>query len=381
MRRYAIILFLLFPLFSYSQERLSFQKADSLSYQYFLQGKWYNLIELSKEAFKQNIDSKFFHQRAGYAYYMTGDYTAAKYQYEKALAYDKSDEITREYLYYSSLNAGSINTRYYAGNLSYDQATKLGIRKFNPVESIDTEFNLKTNQTTTRSNQIYYRAGINSELGYRVSLYQAYSYYEQSIRNLLTQQPEYLILLKYTLTPGWLFKTAYHHMFTTIGNANYPADLGFIALAREMNRIKLEVNASFLNSSLSTTQQFGLQAGYVFPGKSNGYFNSAVVAMTENSTFRTIFAETAGVKCIGNLWAEGNITLGNLKNYNTNNSIYVYNSADPTVFRSGISLVWFAGRHLVFSGNFTFDQQEIEILTSNNHYYQYSYSGGIKWKL
>jgi hypothetical protein len=103
--------------------------------------------------------------------------------------------------------------------------------------------------------------------------------------------------------------------------------------------------------------------------------------MSENSGFRTIFAETAGFKCIGDLWMEGNLTLGNLKNYNTNNSVYVYNPADPTVFRTGLSLVWFAGRHLVFTGNFTFDRQEIEILTPNNHYYQSSYSGGIKWKL
>lgn len=381
MCRYTLIIFLLFPLVSFSQVRLSFEKADSLTCEYFLQGKWNKLIELSDEAFKENIDSKLMHQRAGYAYFMTGDYTAAKHQYEKALAFDRSDEITRAYLYYSCLNSGSFNARYYAGQLSADDASKLGIKKFSPVESIDTEFNLKTNQTTTRSNQIYYRAGINTELGYRLSVYQAYAYYEQSIRNVLTQQPEYMMLLKYTPVPDWQIKTAYHHLFTKIGNVNYPADLGFIALVRQMHRLKIEVNASLLNSPIATTQQTGIHAGFVFPGKSNVYLNSAVVGMSENSGFRTIFAETAGFKCIGDLWMEGNLTLGNLKNYNTNNSVYVYNPADPTVFRTGLSLVWFAGRHLVFTGNFTFDRQEIEILTPNNHYYQSSYSGGIKWKL
>jgi hypothetical protein len=381
MCKYTVILFLFFPLLSFPQAKLNFQKADSLTYQYFLKGDWKNLIELSNEAFNREINSKFLRQRAGYAYFMTGDYLAAKYQYGKALAFDQADEITREYLYYSCLLAGTFNTRFYAGNLPFDTATKLGIKKFNPVESIDTEFNLKTNQSATRSNQVYYRAGINTELGYRVSLYQAYSYYEQYIGNDLTQQPEYIALIKWTLSPAWLVKIAYHHLFTNIGNTNYPGDQAFVALTTQVNRFNLEANASILNSTQSITNQFGFQAGFVLPGRSNIYVNSAIAGMIENSAYRTIFAETAGLRCVGNLWAEGTITLGNLKNYSTNNSLYLYNSADPSVFRTGISLVWYAGRHLVFTGNFTFDQQEIVNTSVNNYYYQYSYSGGIKWKL
>lgn len=274
-----------------------------------------------------------------------------------------------------------MNTRYYAGILSYDSANRLGIQKYNPVESVDTEINLKTNQETTRSNQIYYRAGINTELGYRVSLYQAYSYYEQNISNTLTQQPEYLAILKIAIVPAWQIKTAFHRLFTTVGNTNYPANLGLMAISSQLNRFNLEANASLLQSAQATTQQYGFQAGFVLPGKSNMYFTSAVAGMIENSVCRTIFAETAGLKCIGNLWAEGNITLGNLKNYNTTNALYVYNSTDPSVFRTGLTLAWFLGKHLVLSGNFTFDQQEIENSTANKFYYQYSYSGGIKWKL
>ncbi len=381
MHKYLVIILLCFPLLSFSQAKLNFQKADSLSYAYFLRSDWKSLIELTKEATKQKIESKFIRQRAGYAYFVTGDYYAAKYQYEKALEYDQSDNISQEYLYYSNLNVGSCNTRLYAGNLSFDTASKLGIRRFNPVESIDTEFNLKTNKTTTRSNQIYYRIGINSELGYRVSLYQSYAYYEQTISNVLTQQPEYLALLKFTLSPVWHIKTAYHHLFTNVGNVSIPANLGFVALSSQLNRFSLEANASILKSSTSSTQQIGFQAGVILPGKSTIYFNSSIAGMNENTAIRMIFAQTAGLKCTKNLWAEGNITLGNLKNYNTYNSLYIYNSIDPSVFRTGFSLIYFFGKHLSITGNFTFDQQKIESITSNNLYYQYSYSGGFKWKL
>ena len=379
MRRYVVILILLFPMFTFAQAKLTFQKADSLSYLYFLKGDWKNLIQVTKVAFKQDIDTKFMRQRAGYAYFMTGDYYAAKKQYEKALSFDRADNTTREYLYFSNLNAGAINSRYYAGNLSFDSATKLGIQQFNPVESFDTEFNLKTNQETTRSSQYYYRVGINTELGYRVSLYQAYSFYEQYISNVLTRQPEYLAILKIALAPAWQAKASFHRLFTSVGNTSYPANLGFVAISTQVNRFNIEANASVLKSAQSLTQQAGFQTGVVFPGKSNLYFTSAVTGMFENSAFHTIFAETFGLNCLRNVWAEGNITLGNLKNYNSINSLYVYNSSDPSIFRTGLTLLWFKGKHLVFTGNLTFDQQENN--STNKYYYQYSYSGGIKWKL
>lgn len=381
MYKYVVIFLLFFPLFSFSQAKLDFQKADSLSYQYYLKGDWKNLIEITKEAFKQRIDSKFMYQRAGYAYFMTGDYYAAKRQFKKALKFDQADDFTREYLYYSALNAGSQNTRYYAGNLSEESASRLGIRQFNPIESVDAEFNLKTNTVKTRSNQNYYRIGINSELGYRVSLYQAYSYFDQTISNELTKQPEYLALLKWTLSPVWHVKTAYHRFFTNIGNISYPGNLGYIALSSQLNRFNLEANGSILKSSLATTRQMGFQAGVVLPGRSNIYLTSSVVEMFELDASRIIYSQTAGLKCFSNLWAEGNITLGNLKNYNTFNSLYVYNSQDPSVFRTGFSLFYFLGKHISLIGNFTFNQQEIENNTANKNYYQYSYSGGIKWKL
>ncbi len=381
MFKYLVIILLCSPLHSFSQSKLSFQKADSLSYAYFLRSDWKSLIELTKEATKQKIESKFIRQRAGYAYYCTGDYYAAKYQYEKALEYDQSDNLTKEYLYYSSLNAGSINTRIYAGNLSFDSASRLGIKRFNPVESIETEFNLKTNNTTTHSNQIYYRVGINTELSYRISLYQSYSYYQQTISSELTQQPEYLALLKISLSPVWHIKTAYHRLFTNVAGLKYPANLAFLSLSSQLNRFNLEASASILKSSFATTQQSGLQASVALPGRSNIYLTSSIVGMNESSAFRMIFSQTAGFKWTKNLWAEGNITKGNLKNYNTFNSLYVYNSIDPSVFRTGCSLIYFLGKHLTITGNFTFDQQKIESNSTNLSYYQYSYSGGLKWKL
>ena len=115
MRKYIILIYIFFPLFGLSQTKLGFQKADSLSYQYYLNGEWNKLITLTNVAFDEGVDSKFMRQRAGYAYFMTGDYTSAGIEY-KGAGFDQQDEFTREYLLFCP-KFGS-NTRFYAGNLS-----------------------------------------------------------------------------------------------------------------------------------------------------------------------------------------------------------------------------------------------------------------------
>ncbi|MEI7830388.1 MAG: hypothetical protein WCI31_11490 [Prolixibacteraceae bacterium] len=381
MYKYLTLLILFLPLWGYSQSRLSFQKADSLSYQYYLKGDWNKLIVLTRVALEQKIDSKFIRQRAGYAYFVTGDFTSAAIQYKKAFSFDQSDENTNEYLYYSALNSGAENTRYFAGNLSTVTQNKLVINRYNALGLIDTEFSMKTNSVKSRSNQTYYRIGVNTELGYHFSLYQAYSYYEQVISSVLTRQPDYVAILKWSPNPVWQVKGAYHHLFTTIGTTAYPGNLGLLAVAANVSRFNFEANTSFLSAASTNTIQMGLQAGVVLPGKSDIYLKGSLVGMVESGAFRTIYAQTAGFKCAKNLWAEGNITLGNLNNYNTQNSLYIYNSADPSIFRTGFSLIYFLGKHLSISGNFTFDQQQFTNNNVINNYNQYSYSGGLKWKL
>ena len=381
MYKYLTFILLIAPLVGLSQAKLGFQQTDSLTYQYYLKGEWKNLIALSKQAFNQKIDSKFMRQRAGYAYYMTGDFTAAEIQFQQALTFDRADEFTQEYLYFAALNRGSENSRLFAENLSEETLNKLEIKPFNPVGLVDTEFNLKTNNSESRSNQLYYRFGIGTDLGYRLSLYQAVAFLKQDVSNVLYRQPEYVAMLKWNLSPSWRLKATYHYLYTNDGYTAYPGNLGLLALSTQINRFSLEGSGSLLKSPFATTSQVQLQAGVVLPGKSNFYLTSSLAGIAEEGVARLIFSQTAGLKCTEKLWAEGNITLGNLKNYNTFNALYIYNSADPSIFRTGCSLIYFAGKHLSLVGNFTFDQLQIENSTVISNYYQYSFSGGIKWRL
>ncbi len=378
-----ILAFLFFPLLVKSQENITFQQVDSLTYQYFIKGNWKELINLSKRYEPMGIQSKVLFQRAGYAYFVTADYTMAREQYEKALKFDLGDQVTLEYLYYCGLNLGSQESaRYYAQNLFPETQKRLEIASFKAVDELDAELNYKSNDATTRSDPSYYRVGIKTQLGYRLSLYQSVSYYGQTIDGSRTKQPEYFALLKWKVTPKIQLKGAFHGINTKILSYSYPAYLGFLGVSTQIKRFNLEGNVSVLSLDTATVQQFGIQATVNLPGKSGVYLTSGLTGIAENGTSRAVFSQSVGLKCLKNLWAEGNVTLGNLNNYNNLNALYVYNAYDPTVFRTGMTLFYLLNKHIALIGNFTYDQKEFGNNLNNNQYYnQLSLSGGIKWKL
>lgn len=363
-----------------AQEPISFLSVDSITYQYYLTGDWDKLIGIGKQAIGQKIDYKRLRQRIGYAYFAKADFYAAQLHYEKALVFDEYDADTRAYLYYCGLNTGDeAFARFHAAKLPKELQQKLKEDAFKPVDAIDLEYNYKANTTESRSNPTYLRAGLNTQLGYRLTLYQSVSNYQQTIDAVLTKQPEYFALLNWSLTSHTSLNVAYHYLNTSVGGLNYPGNLLFASLSTKMNRFRLGINGSVLNTDLGNSKQFGLQAGVTLPGKSNIYFNSMLSGMIGKGRQRIIFAQTAGVHLTKTLWAEGNITLGNLKNYNDHNALYIYNSIDPTTFRTGLSLFWYLGKSVTIFGNYTYDTKKIEL--TNFNYKQYSFSGGIIWKL
>ncbi|MCX6239301.1 MAG: hypothetical protein NTY07_17395 [Bacteroidia bacterium] len=122
-------------------------------------------------------------------------------QYEKALTFDSYDADTRAYLYYCGLNTGDeAFARIHAEKLPKDLQQKLNEEAFKPADAIDFEFNFKANSSNTRSNPTYLRAGLSTQLGYRLSLYQSVSNYQQTIDAGLTKQPEYFALLNWSVT-------------------------------------------------------------------------------------------------------------------------------------------------------------------------------------
>jgi hypothetical protein len=336
-----------------------------------------------------NIDYKYLRQRIGYAFFVQGDYYSAGKQFEAALSFDSYDQFSLEYLHYSNLNTGKEE---YAGvlaqRLTPELRKKLSIRKFRIVEFIELEYNFKNAISVTRSNPQYYRLGISTKLGYRFSLYQSYSGYRQvisiqqngSIKENQINQPEYYALLKYNIKNHLLVKTAYHFIHTASGSSFTNGNLFLLAFSEDMNRFSFEVSGSALNIEKEFTYQAGAGAGYTFPGRSGFYLNGTLSAMFQQNDNRIIYSQRAGLKVMKKTWLEGTVNFGRMTGYNDYNGLYVYNSYDPMTFRCGATMFLLFNRNIALWTNFSYESKEY-LENSSLHYNQFSYLGGIKWKL
>jgi hypothetical protein len=380
MRKLIIVAMLFVSIQIKAQEAITFSSVDSITYKCYLIGDWEQLLEMGNKAIAQNIDFKRLRQRMGYAYFVKQDYYASQKQYEKALSFDEYDSDTREYLNYCGLNTGDETfARFYADKLSNEMKKELGIKAFNPVASVDLEYSYKFNTSSSRSNPSYFRAGINSQLGYRLSLYQSFSDYLQTIDNVPIKQPDYFALVNWSLTSRTSLSVAYHFISTHLGENTYYGNLVHSSLSTRINLFTLGVNASYFKYDVDEFKQIGVHAGVTLPGKSGVYFNTYLNGILDTSDKRLIFSQDVGARISKKLWAEGNVTFGNIQNYNDHNGLYIYNTIDPTVFRTGLSLYWNISKKVTLYGNYLYDTKQVEQTT--NQYKQHSYLGGITWKL
>jgi hypothetical protein len=387
--RFLIFVLFFFPTALFAQEKLDYGYVDSITYSYYKNGEWNKLISLGQSAIDKKIDYKFLRQRIGYAFFVQGNYYDAKFQFENALTFDSYDQFSLEYLYYSYLNTGKED---YAGvfekRLNPELRNVLSLESFKVLESIEFEYNFKYATAESRSNPQYYRIGIKTKLSSRFSIYQSYSGFNQVIyvqqfgRNVENQykQPEYYALLKYNVSNHLLVKTAYHYIHTTSGTSVTSGNLFLIAFSGDLNHFLFELNGSALNIEQEIEYQAGIQTGYTFPGRSGFYLKGALSGIFQQNNNRLIYDQKAGLKVMKKLWLEANVTFGRMTDYNDYNGLYVYNTYDPMIFRGGASAYLPLNSKITLWANFSYESKEY-LENSTLHYNQFSYSGGIKWKL
>lgn len=371
------------------QMNQNFHYYDSATYNLYLSGKWNELIDMGKDAISKGIDYKYLRQRVGYASFVSGDYYKSRSYFEKALSFDSYDQFTLEYLYFSNLNSGKEE---YSGiieqRLSPEFKKTLEIENSNPLESIELEYNYKFAGTSYRTHPQYYRIGAVTKLDPRFSLIQSFSLYNQQIELQLSgtnetisvRQLEYYSLLKIQAGNRLIIKGGYHYLHNNSGTAALNGNLFLVSLAPDLNRISLEISGSALNLAQENIFQAGLQAGYVFPGKSGIYLSSNVSGLFQTQGNDLIFSQKAGLRMLKNVWLEGNASFGRMINYNDFNGLYVYNSIDPLTLKTGITCFIPITRKIALWASYSWERKEF-YENSSFHYNQFSYLGGIRWKL
>lgn len=107
--KFKLCFLLLFVSFSWSgnqlvaQKKLSVSDIDRLTFDYYTNKNWDQLIQLGKKSFKNNIDFYYLQYRMGIAYYAKRNYRKAIPYFVKIINTTPEDAIAKEYLYYSYL--------------------------------------------------------------------------------------------------------------------------------------------------------------------------------------------------------------------------------------------------------------------------------------
>ncbi len=385
--RYLILLILLVSPVALAQEK-DFIYFDSLTYSYYKAGEWDKLIQEGEKALKTGIDYKFLRQRLGYAWFLKSDYFRSGESFKKALEYDSYDQFTLEYLYYVYLHTGREDyTGYLKKAMFPDLRKTLEIPEFRPVESIETEFNYKLSGSNFRSDAAYYRIGLSSRLGYRIRLYQSFSGYSQSISAALNEtsaqfrvkQPEYFVQLNFNITPSSLIRCAYHYLNTQSGEFLFKGHMFHIGFAPDLKRFILEINSSMINYEEKRIYQPEIHGGYRFPGKTAFYLKGSV-AYLAGSGNNFVYSPKAGIELLKDTWIEGHAAFGRMDFYNDFNGLYIYNSYDPMILKSGASILHYFNERVLLWFSFAIEEKEYYNYIGKS-FNQYSCLGGIKWKI
>ncbi|MCX6307852.1 MAG: hypothetical protein NTY32_03120 [Bacteroidia bacterium] len=369
-----------------AQEHWTSSFVDSITYQYYLEGNWDKVIETGKSAVNQGIDFKFLQQRMGYAYYLKSDFYKSMLHYEKALKFDPSDQ-------------GSIQ----CGKLSPENKRNNHLTAIRPVNALDYEYNYQWNNELNRSDPNYQRIGISSDLGYSFNVYQTFSKFQQNsdysdsdneYRSSI-QQDEYYVLASKSLSANFGVDVGFHSVKTTIHTdvwvltlneltqtetpLTYNGKLWFGDLHYKWNRIHLGISSSYLDMDYNHIIQGGAHLGLAIPGRNNLFLNNSVYLMNDDNDQWVVTKHSIGMVLFKKFWMELSKTFGDQNNFVDLKGMYVFNSFDPTLSKTGLSVFWFATPHFTVFSNYSLETKENTYL--NKNYQQNSISGGIVWKL
>ena len=276
-----MLLLLFCTLLSYANNQVSVESIDSLSYTQFNAGDWDGLIETAELAEKNNIDFKWLQQRVGYAYFVKKQYYKSMRHYEKALDYDAADEISRLYLYYNGLNTGrTAFARFQASQLSEITLKEVNEKQYRLIDAVDLEYSYKMPDHPATNQAHYKRTGLNSQIGYKLNLYQSFSNFNQSTDTTQTRQNEYFVLLGWNPAAKTNISIGYHYVDSKIdlsqetlypGTYLYPGNIFYGKITQQLNRFDLALSgASFKNEWLDS-KQLGVHLGVNFAG--SNYIN------------------------------------------------------------------------------------------------------------
>jgi len=223
-KKILITLFFIFNFFNgHTQETVPSESIEQESYRLYLDKKWEELIRVGNIAIKQEVDYFYLRMRIGIAYYEKKNYALAEEHFRKALLFNSSNDLALEYLYYCLMLNGRLEeARLLSNQFNKELAEKIGTNNKSSIDYIILESGTKKTDsssyyntyTKTRSNYfnppLYFQIGLNHSIKNRVSLFHAFSYYQQNHYIGTIKQLQYFVKSSIPIAKNWLLIPALH---------------------------------------------------------------------------------------------------------------------------------------------------------------------------
>ncbi len=391
MRILLIVLFIL-SFFNTNAQELTIESVDLQTYNSFIEKDYKKSIQIGNKAIEQNIDFYFLRYRMGISFFEIKNFEKAVTHFEKAKAFDNSDFVLSEYLYFAYLYSGrkekasllaetfseefKIKVNYkptffksIAGDFAYlnnKNNDNFNIKNDNYLNGIFYTDILASNLFITNQlspvfklqNNISFVVNTQNEITINNSL----PIFEQKI--IYTNKNNYLqwsSILSYfvndwTISGGFgVYNSGY---FTTNlvnqppSNGNPPRRVpvstetintyfsGSLSIGKRFKFIEPTFSVSYSNISDFKTITSEASLTYFPFGNLNFYGNSKMGFVSNNINSNMIVTQLIGLKLHTKIWIETFAASGNHINYISDNGLQVFNTPNK--------INWYAGSNLNF---------------------------------
>ncbi|MGZ4035626.1 MAG: tetratricopeptide repeat protein [Bacteroidia bacterium] len=380
----------------FAQDTLNAASVEQKTYQLYLDKNWNELITYGNEAIEKGYDYFYLQLRVGIAYYEKKNYRIAEKHFLKALSFNSTDEFTKEHLYYSYLYAGKYDeARVFSRTFSKESAKNTGTYNASALSFFMMEGGIKKSDSTNYydkhkktnanyfDNAAYFQVGLGHYVNNRISLFHAFTYFNQTTFLGKTTQPQYYLMANIPVKKGWSVSPAIHWV-----HKNYTPDssaqtvppsgmgppprrrpsaatstnyfVGSLTVKKSIARFDVTLGSTFSNIDSANQYIHSLSISYFPLGNNLFSFGSTYYLHTENNYSNlnssvTAFISARPLKRIS-------LTASYLYNQNSNviesNGYLVNNCVDLTTARYSILANFSLGKHFDLYGIYQFENKQ-----------------------
>lgn len=384
-----LFIFSLFLLKSYSQDKVDAADIETKTLELYTNKNWNSLISLGNDALKNGTDYFYLRMRLGIAYYEQKNYCSAEEHFAKAIEFNDTDDLAKEYLYYSNLFVGKEEeARKLSSSFSSELKEKLGLDKIALIDFISVNGGAKmaNDAFSDSSNPIYFEPARFFELGLKhyyknkFSLFHTLSTFSQETFIGKINQNQYYALSTIPLKNNWSIAPAFHAVQLNFTGRipGFNSDkttnnyfVGSFSVHKSFKKFDFSIGSTY-SSILNITQynHFGNVTYSVFGNSQlilgiTNYVHTIDSYAKVNNSF-SAFVHFEPLKFV-------TLKFTYIKNQNNNiieeNGYFVNNSTDLTTNRFGVLANFRINKTFSLSTLYQIENKELFLQNSN---YQYS---------